>query len=92
MPGFVVGKTLEKLKTLLSALMGSHTGMGFVDDDQGRTRTRKALSTAFSFNIIEADDSVGMGVEQRLGRGKPTFQSCGGSGCNCDCVKIELGV
>ena len=74
---WIAGKASEQLETLLLALVGSHTGMGLVHDHEIGACPRKAFTTLFGLDVVEADHRVGVGIEQRLGQREAAFQPRG---------------
>src|SRR6202030_2279295 len=74
-PLAIVRKAFQELETLLSVLMCADAGVSFVDDDQGRAGPGETLATAVGLDVVETDDSVGIGIEQGLRRREIALQA-----------------
>ena len=86
------GKALEQLEPLLPTLMRPDAGVRLVDHDQGRARSRKAVAPPLGLDVVEADDCVGMGVEQGLRGGQTALQARRRGSGDGDRVEIELSL
>ena len=86
------GKALEQLEPLLAALMRSDAGVRLVDHDQRRARAREAVAAPLGLDVVEADDGVGMGVEQRLRGRQAALQARSRGGGDSDRVEIEFAL
>jgi hypothetical protein len=64
----IFGQALEQLESLLPVLMSTDAGMCFVDDHELRAGSGEALAALLCLNIIEADNRVGICIEQGLRR------------------------
>src|SRR5438874_2303001 len=62
--------------------------MCLVNYDQRRARSRKAVTTPLCFDVVEADDCVGMSVEQSLRCGQAALQA--GRGGSGDSYRVEI--
>ena len=73
-PLLVLGQSLQQLEALLATLMRADTGMRLVDHDELWAGPRKRVATPFRLDVVEADDGVGVRIEQRLRRRQPAFE------------------
>ena len=62
----VLREPLQQLETLLLAFVGAHTSVGFVNDHEVGTGPREPLPALLGLDVIEADNRVGVGVEEGL--------------------------
>ncbi|MFZ1415747.1 MAG: hypothetical protein WAS73_14395 [Defluviicoccus sp.] len=76
-PFGIACQSAQELEPLLLASVGTHASVGLVDDHKVRAGSGKSLPPPFSFDVIETDHRVGVGIEQRLGEGQAAFQSRG---------------
>lgn len=66
MPFGIRSEPFKERKPLLPALVGSDAGMGLVDHDQLRTGPRKTVAAPVGLDVVEANDSERIGVEDGL--------------------------
>src|SRR5271170_2459498 len=86
----VLGQPLQQFEALLPALMRANAGMGLVDHDESWTGPRERVAAPVDLDVVEADNGVGVRVEQRLGRRQPAFEPGCRGGCDRRRVEVEL--
>src|SRR5258706_11112209 len=64
--------------------------MCFVDDDQGWTSAREFGATAVGLDVVEADDSVSICLEQALRGWQPPFETTRFGRRHGDSIDVEF--
>jgi len=73
----VLGQSFQKLEALLAALRRADAGMGLVDHDELWAGPRKRVATPLRLDVVEADNSVRVRIEQRLRGRQPALEPWG---------------
>lgn len=82
---------LEEAIAQVSSSTGRGAGMGFVDDDERGADAEEVGASGVAFDVIEADDGIGVGEKNAIAGGKVAFEAacaCGGDG---DGANVESG-
>jgi len=88
----ILGQSLQQLEALLAALMRADAGMRLVDHDELWAGPGERLATPVRLDVVEADDGVGMRIEQRLRGGSPRSSRGAEEAVTAAASEVELGV
>src|SRR5205807_942513 len=80
----------QKVETLLLRALSLSAGMGFVDNDQVRTRSEKVMPPRVRFNVVERHDGYGIVLEHGGSSRALSLKPGNRSGMNQHGIHTEL--